>query len=224
MSSFPNANQRTRRVIIVDDHPMVRRGLRDLLADETDLQIIGECSSFSETLDLVEKKKPDLILIDISLEGGSGLELIKQIRARHPDVKMLVISMHEEELFAERALHAGAMGYLNKKEMSDDIVAAIRQVLSDKIYLSEQMTERMLSRQVRGGTEITTPALGGLTDRELEIFECIGHGQSTRQIAEERNLSVKTVESHRENIKRKLGLNNNIELMQRAFQWVIEQK
>ena len=223
--SSPDAGTRKgTRILVVDDHPMVRHGLIDMLQSEPDLIVCGEAADSSGTLELVERETPDLILMDISLADCSGIELIKQIKARRDSVRVLVLSMHDEALFAERALRAGAMGYLSKSEPRDTVIAAVRQVSSGKIYLSERMTNRMLTRQVRGGQEVLQPSLSDLSDREIEVFECIGRGMSTREIADQLNLSVKTIETHRENIKRKLGLERNIQLVQQAFQWVLEQK
>ncbi len=223
-NSKPGARGRATRILVVDDHPMVRRGLIDMLKDEPDLDIFGEAASFEDTLALLDKDRPDLILMDISLGDGSGVELIKQVRARHDGVRVLVLSMHDESLFAERCLRAGAMGYLSKGEDRETILAAVRQVAAGRIHLSQRMTNLMLSRQIHGGQEPEEPPLAELSDREIEVFECIGRGQSTREIAEQLHLSVKTVETHRENIKRKLGLESGIQLVQRAFQWVLEQK
>lgn len=213
---------RTTRVLIVDDHPIVRRGLAELISDEPDLEICGEAADSTEALRLIDSVRPDLIVIDISLQNGNGIELIKQIKARDQGIKMLVSSMHDESLFAERALRAGALGYVNKAEAAESIVEAIRVVLSGKVYVSSRLADRMLHRLVGGDENLERSAIDSLSDRELEVFEFIGKGQTTRQIAMKLHLSPKTVESHRENIKRKLNLANATELTRYAVEWVLE--
>jgi DNA-binding NarL/FixJ family response regulator len=210
------------RIFIVDDHPVMRLGLRTLISSEPDLEVCGETDNIPTALTLVEQGCPDIVLVDISLKGGSGIELIKQITARCPSLRILVVSMHDESLFAERALRAGALGYINKDEAINKGVDAIRQVLSGKVYLSDRMTEHMLGVMANRDRADGSP-LANLSDRELEVFEQIGHGVGTREIAEQLMLSVKTIETYRENIKRKLVLQTNTELIRRAVQWVLEQ-
>ena len=212
----------TSKILIVDDHPMVRLGLRQLIENEPDLSVCGEASGSGEALDLVSKTSPDLILVDITLNDGHGIELIKQVHAQHEHIKMLVMSMHDETLFAERALQAGAMGYINKEEANDKALEAIRQILKGKIYLSERMSEHMLMRMANKDKPQELSPIETLSNRELEVFEQIGLGLSTRKIAERFHLSVKTIETHRENIKRKLNLQTANELTRSAFQWVLE--
>ncbi|MFO7653960.1 MAG: response regulator transcription factor [Candidatus Krumholzibacteriia bacterium] len=209
------------RIGVVDDHPAVRQGLVAFLAGRPDLEICGEAGDPATAIDLVEKHHPNLLLIDISLADGSGLELIKQIRSRFDAVRMLVYSMHDEMLFAERVIRAGASGYVSKSEGLDTLCDAIDQVKRGKIHLSARMTEAIVDRRLRGAAEDGLPSPADLSDRELEVFEALGRGLSTREVADRLNLSVKTVETHRENIKRKLGLHKNVELLQRAFQWVM---
>jgi DNA-binding NarL/FixJ family response regulator len=210
-------------IVIVDDHPVVRHGLCRLIADEPDLQVCGETSTAAKALSVIESTGPDLVLIDVSLEEGSGLELIKQVKASHPDIRMLVISMHDETLFADRALNAGAMGYITKQKATTDLIQAIRQVLNGQVYLSEQMTGRMLNRLVDHEQPVDNNPVERLSDRELEVFELIGQGANTRQIADHLHISAKTVETHRENIKKKLDIEANLGLIRRAIQWVLEQ-
>lgn len=215
---------RPARILVVDDHPVVRFGLREMLSHEPDLDVCGEAASASEALSLLDSLTPDVAIIDLSLRGTSGLELIKQIRNRRPEVKMLVSSMHDEALFAERALQAGAMGYVQKREAVDEIAGALRRVLEGKIYLSSEMTQRLLGKTARVASgEKAAPVLGvaSLSDRELEVFSLIGEALTTQQIAERLHLSVKTIESHRENIKRKLDLANTNELIRRAVEWTL---
>lgn len=206
-------------VFLVDDHPLVRRGLRELLSSEAGLQVCGEAESADEALARLDDTACDLAIIDISLPGPNGLELIKRLQARFPDLAILVYSMHDEAIYAERALRAGARGYLQKQEPTDRVVAAVRRVLDGHLSLSPSMTDRLLGNHTRD--ERRHP-VSRLTDRELEVFDLLGQAQGTRQIASQLNLSPKTVESHRENIKRKLGLRNHNELMRRAVQWVLE--
>ncbi|MFW6033040.1 MAG: response regulator transcription factor, partial [Phycisphaeraceae bacterium] len=184
------------RVIIVDDHPIVRHGLGQLIQTTNDMEVCGEAATASEALQVIREEEPDVAVIDISLEGGNGLELIKQIKAQGSDMKMLVSSMHDEMLYAERSLRAGAMGYINKIEGTERIIEAIRQILSGRIYLSGNMTERVLQRMMRGEAEPTVSPVEYLSDRELEVFEMIGQGLTTRQIAKKLHLSPKTIETH----------------------------
>lgn len=217
------ATRRTSRIMIVDDHPVVRKGLAEMLEQESDLEICGEAGDVPDAVAMVDDVLPDLMIVDVSLEGGSGLELIKQVKAINSDIKMLVWSMHDESLYAERVLHAGAKGFISKQEPTETICAAIRQVLSGKVWLSPRMTNQMLHRAVGGDADLDQSPVAALTDREIEVFEMIGQGLMTREIAEKLHLSIKTIETHRENIKRKLNLTNSAQLGRYAAQWVIEQ-
>jgi DNA-binding NarL/FixJ family response regulator len=217
------AKGRKAKILIVDDHPVVRRGMRGMIEEEPDLAVCGEAADATEALHLFREHKPDLMVIDISLRDGSGIELIKQIRAADTAVKMLVASMHDETTFAERVLHAGALGYVNKEEAADKIVEAIRTALAGKVFLSERMTERIMSKLAYGKPPDERAAVDTLSDRELEVFELIGKGASTRQIADRLHLSPKTVETHRESIKKKLNLRDGTELVTRAVRWVVEE-
>jgi DNA-binding NarL/FixJ family response regulator len=213
--------RRKYKVLIVDDHPIVRRGLADLIAGRADLEVCGEADGVAEGLRQVEAAQPDLVLVDLTLRGGHGLELIEAIAARHPQVKALVSSMHDESLFAERALRAGASGYISKQEPPERLIEALRQVLRGEIYLSPRMASRLLHRVTSGEPLDKTP-VESLSDRELEVFQMIGQGQTTKQIAQTLNLSHKTVEAHREKIKAKLNLKNSSELSRHATLWVLE--
>jgi DNA-binding NarL/FixJ family response regulator len=213
---------RVARILIVDDHPIVREGLAARLARQPDLKVCGEAEDVADALEIVKTAKPDLVIVDLSLKTGQGLELIKKIKARNDDVKMLVSSMYDESLYAERALRAGASGYINKQEISEKLIDAIRQVLAGKMYLSPKMTERLLQRAVGAAPQLVQSPIETLSDRELEIFKMIGKGNTTRQIANELHLSIKTVETHRENIKGKLNIPNSAELSREAVQWVME--
>lgn len=214
-------DQCTSRIMIVDDHALVRHGLGQLISGEPDLEVCAQAATMDEAMDLLSTD-PELIVVDISLKEGSGIELIKQIKAKHPEVQMLVSSMHDESLFAERALHAGAKGYINKQESTDKVLDAIRHVLDGHIYLSPKMTDRLLHGVVEGQKVPETSSIEKLSDRELQVFELIGQGMSTRQIANQLHLSVKTIETHREHIKSKLNLKNGAELSRHAVRWVLE--
>ena len=206
--------------MIIDDHPVVRHGLRELLKTELDFEVCGEAGDADEALRLIPDLAPHLVIVDLSLGESSGIDLIKRLRALQPTLKVLVASMHDESFMAERALRAGAMGFASKHEPVERLIDAIRTVLANGMYLSPNMTSRLVQATVPHGVERHSPVTR-LSDRELEVFEAIGHGRSTRTIAENLKLSVKTVETHRENIKRKLGLASSGELIQRAWQWIL---
>ena len=209
------------KVLLVDDHPLVRRGLADLIAGEPDLEVCGQASDVAEALQEVERTHPDLVVIDLTLKGGHGIDLIEKIKARSEQVRMLVSSMHDEMLFAERVLRAGAMGYVTKQESPETLLGAVRQVLRGEVYLSARMTSRLLHRVAAGGPPLESP-LEILSNREIEVFEMIGQGLTTLQIARRLELSPKTIETHREKIKQKLNLKNSAELSRRAVQWVLD--
>lgn len=211
------------RVLIVDDHPIVRHGLAELIAHEADLEVCGEASDTPEALRQVEATQPHVVIVDISLKSGHGIDLIEQIKAKDERIKMLVSSIHDESLFAERALRAGAMGYINKQEATEKVIDAVRQVLRGEIYLSPRMSNRLLHTVV-GGDRLDQNPIEGLSNRELEVFEMIGQGLTTKQIAGKLHLSPKTIETHREKIKMKLNLANSTELSHRAVQWVLENR
>ena len=209
------------RILIVDDHPLVRTGFAQLIGDCPDLEVCGEAADMAEALRQLDDNNPDLAIIDLSLAGGSGLDLIEHIKSREQGTLMLVASMHDESLYAERVLNAGARGYINKQEAQDSIIRAIRQVLDGKIYLSEAMTERMLSGMVDRRDDKRD--IERLSNRELQVFELIGQGVTSGNIATRLNLSVKTIETHQANIKRKLHLKSAHELNQHAIRWVMNQ-
>ena len=214
--------QRTKhRILLVDDHPLVRRGIADVLNREKDLEVCGEAADVSEAMRELERTHPDLVLVDLTLKSGHGIELIEKIKASDPRVKTLVSSMHDETLFAERVLQAGAMGYLTKQEPPETLLGAIRQVLRGELYLSPRMTSRLLHRVAAGGPSQEDP-IKSLSNREIEVYEMIGQGLTIQQIAARLHLSPKTIETHREKIKQKLNLKNSTELNRRAVQWVLE--
>lgn len=208
------------RVLLVDDHPILRAGLSRLINQEADMTVAGEAEDAPKAFDLVSKLSPDVVLVDVSLKGGNGIELIKNLKARYPDLPMLVLSMHDETLYAERALRAGGRGYIMKEEAIEQVLVGIRKVLAGEIFLSERMKNRMLQQMAGNKGKVVSSPIELLTDREIEVFRLIGEGHSTRQIAGELHLSVRTVEAYREYIKVKLNLKNAIELAQHAFHWV----
>lgn len=209
------------KILIVDDHPLVRTGFAQLIHDTPDLEVCCEAGDMSTALQFLNKITPDLAIIDLTLSGGSGLDLIEHIKARNPKILTLVASMHDESLYAERVLAAGARGYINKQEAQDKIISAIRQVLSGKIYLSEAMTDRILNN-VAGGTH-DKHGIKSLSNRELQVFEMIGQGIAPSSMAKILNLSIKTIETHQAHIKKKLGLTSSHKLTHRAIRWVLEQ-
>ncbi|MSR59914.1 MAG: response regulator transcription factor [Planctomycetaceae bacterium] len=211
------------RVLVVDDHPFMRRGLAQTINDQPGMQVCGEAGSVAEALLLMESAQPHLAVVDISLGGSSGIDLIKAIREKWPDTKVLVSSMHDETLFAERSLRAGALGYVDKGAPPDAFVTALKRVNSGQVYLSDRMTGRMLDRVLTDGAHDQRSGIDKLSNRELQVFEMIGKGMVSKQIAAKLGLSPKTVETHREHIKGKLNLNNASELTRHAVQWVLEQ-
>lgn len=214
------AGKKTRRtILLVDDHPIVRQGLMQMIDHERDLSVCGTAEDSQQALDQVAALQPDLVLLDISLKGCNGIELLKNIKVRYPRLMVLMLSMHDESLYAVRALRAGAVGYVMKQEATERVLTAIRQVLNGEIYLSEKMEKKMMQQLVGGRSARTGSPLEDLSDRELEVFGLIGQGHGTRQIAEQLHLSIKTVESHRAHIKEKLNLKNANELIQHAIQW-----
>lgn len=210
---------RKTRVLIVDDHPILRHGIAQLVGRESDFDACSEAGTIDEAMALLDKQPTDVAIVDLSLEEQSGLELIRRARASHPKVQCLVLSMHDERLHAERALRAGARGYLMKQEATRKIVTALRQVCAGRIYLSDAVSSEILGR-LASGSEQSDPArsaLGGLSDREMEVLRLIGRGLKTGEIAQTLHRSVHTVEAHRANIKRKLGLRTSGDLARAAF-------
>jgi DNA-binding NarL/FixJ family response regulator len=211
-------------VLIVDDHPLVRSGLHELIKHEPDLEVCCEAASLEEAVQCLGHCSPDVAIVDISLPDGSGLDLIKRLRLRNPDTRILVLSMHDETLLAERALRAGALGYINKEEAAMNIIAAIRQILKGKTWVSQRMTEHLLRTGAASAPESLDSPVECLSNRELEVFELIGRGLSTGEIAGKLHLSVKTIETHRARIKKKLNIDSGGELTRRAMQWSFERQ
>ncbi len=216
---WPATGPGKRRVLLVDDHPIVRQGLVGLINRQKNLVVCGQTGSGRETPELARRLNPDLAVIDVSLKDTSGIELLKTLKLQQPRLPLLVLSMHEEGLYAERALRAGAMGYIMKQEPADVILKAIQSTLNGEIYLSDRIKEKILHHLVEGKSGREGFSVDLLSDRELEIFQLIGNGFGTRQIAEKLHLSVKTIESYRESLKQKLQLKDKSELVQQAIHW-----
>ena len=208
------------KILIVDDHPLVREGLTRFINLQPDMCVCGEAATAHQALKAMPVLKPDIVILDLTLAGSNGLDLIKDMKLRSLKSLVLVLSMHDESLYAERALRAGAKGYIMKEEASKEVLKAIRRVLDGEIYLSEKMAAKMLHKVAEGKSDAKTLPEGALSDRELQVFELIGRGRGTRQIAEELHISAKTVESYRAHIKVKMNLSNAHELTQHAVHWV----
>jgi DNA-binding NarL/FixJ family response regulator len=207
------------RVLVVDDHPIVRQGLALLIDQEPDLMVCGEAEEAESALAAIAASRPDVLLLDLSLPGPDGIDLLKAIRSTDPDLPVLVLSMHDESTYAERALRAGANGYIMKQEATENVLVALRRILRGEVYVSDRVATTML-RQIASGTgKPSQTPIARLSDRELEVFRLIGGGHGTRQIAEELRLSVKTVESYQAHIKEKLALQSSRDLVQRAIEW-----
>ena len=206
-----------RRVLLVDDHAIVRHGIRMLIDEAADLRVCGEATDAVEALRYVDELGPDVVLVDLSLGTSSGIDLLKELKTRHPQLPTLVVSMHDEAVYAERALRAGARGFVGKHERSETLLAAIRRVLAGEVHVSPRTSNQIL-RGLSGGSEKT--GVDRLSDRELAVLELIGRGRQTREIATQLRVSVKTIEAHRARIKRKLEIRTGAELAQRAVEWV----
>lgn len=211
--------QARRRVLLVDDHPIVLQGLRRLIAGEGDLEVCAEAGTVREARQAIREYAPDVVVIDISLKEGDGIELVKEVRAHHPSLPMLVLSMHDESVYAKRLLAVGANGYIMKQAATGQFLTALRRVLEGGVYVSESVSARMMRKPATGGNAASAGSIERLSNRELQVLQMIGRGLSTRQVAEALNLSVKTVESHRLSIKRKLDLATNAQLVQYAVNW-----
>lgn len=207
------------RVFVLDDHPIVRQGIIQLINQEQDLTVCGEAEDYQGAMDLVDQQKPEIILIDISLNGSSGLEFLRSLKARHPNIPALILSMHDEMLYAERVIREGARGYIMKQEATEKILTAIRKVLSGQMYLSDKMMARVLEKQY-GGVSVGVSPIEVLSDRELEVFRLIGEGKTTFNIAKQFHRSIKTIETYRSRIKDKMCLKHNMELIRYAMHWL----
>ncbi len=209
-----------RRIVLVDDHPIVRQGIIMLVEPEDDLDVVGEAESAHEALEVIEETRPDIAVVDLTLKDSSGLELIKDIGVRFPKLPALVLSMRDEGFYAERCLRAGARGYVTKEEGPQKVIEGVRKVLAGQIFISDRMATKVMAKIVRGSGEGDQSPIESLSDRELEVFELIGNGHATREIASRLHISTKTVDSHREHIKEKLQLDSATDLLKHAIQWV----
>ncbi|MHC4706564.1 MAG: response regulator transcription factor [Planctomycetota bacterium] len=210
----------TRKVLIVDDHPIVRDGLVTLINHENDLKVCGEAEEPLQALEAISELKPDVVIVDVTLKGSNGIELTKSIKARFSGLPVIVLSIHDESIYAERALRAGAQGYLMKEVVSERIIAAIHTVLGGEIYVSNAMSKRMLRKLAGGKVDTISGPVDSLSDRELEVFRLIGQGHKVSKIAQRMHLSIKTVETYRARIKEKLSLADADELLKYAIKWV----
>jgi DNA-binding NarL/FixJ family response regulator len=223
MASKPEITSHTKKytVLLVDDHPIVRQGLALLIDREGDLLVCGEAEGSHTAYHAIETLHPDIVVLDISLSGPDGLDVLKEIRMKRADLPVLILSMHDESIYAERAMRAGANGYIMKQEATEKVLIAIRRILQGDVYLSDRLTRTMLQQFIRGSVPAKSSPLVNLTDRELEVFRLIGEGHGTRRIADELHLSVKTIESYQAHIKEKLALRNARELVQHAIEWTV---
>ena len=207
-------------VLIVDDHPTLRRGLAALIESESNLAVCGAVATCRAALVAIGESHPDLVIVDLALGEGDGLELVKEMKARHREIPTLVLSMHDEAVYAERCLRAGARGYIEKQQLDETVLVAIHRVLEGETYMSPALQRRLAAKYVGGRTIETDSPLNTLSDRELQVFRLVGEGRTTRQIAGTLTLSIKTIESHLEHIKNKLAIRSSTELARRATQWV----
>lgn len=208
------------KVFLVDDHPLMRQGVAQLIDSQTDMMVCGEAEDATSALRGIERTQPDAAIIDISLRGTNGIELIKNLKALYRFLPILVLSMHDEAVYAQRVLRAGALGYVMKQEAADKVVAALRRIMSGEIYVNERVGSQMLHQALTGRGKPNGSPIDRLSDRELEVIQAIGQGKATREIALDLNVSVKTIESHRAHIKDKMGLKNASELVKFSVQWV----
>lgn len=214
----------TKKVFVIDDHPVVRQGLIQLIDQEADLVVCGESDDPTDALALLAATQPDLLILDLSLSNGDGIKFIKTIRHDHPDIAVLVLTMHEETFFAERALRAGAAGFLTKQEASENVLAAIRTLLAGDMYVSDRISPRLVKRLLDGGSLRDAPPQSKLSDRERQVFKMIGRGRTVPEIADELELSTKTIETYRGHIKEKLYLRDSMELTQYAVRWSLRRE
>ena len=217
------AQSTKKNVLVVDDHPLLRQGLALLINQQQDMQVCGEAEEAHAAMQAVTQRRPDIMILDISLNGPDGLELLKSIRASDPDLPVLILSMHDEAIYAERALRARANGYIMKQEATEKVLVAVRRILNGELYLSDRMSNKMLQHYIGGAPSMIQSRISSLSDRELEVFRLIGEGRATREIAEELHLSIKTVETYQAHIKEKLALRSGRELIQHAIQWKINE-
>jgi DNA-binding NarL/FixJ family response regulator len=211
-----------KKILIVEDHPLFRRTLVQLINRELGMSVCGEADNIKDAMAIIEAEHPDAAIVDLTLQGSSGLELIKDLKAQNNPLPVLVLSMHEERLYAERVLRAGAKGYISKQESADDVIEAIRKVAAGGMYVSERVTGSILERLGHADKAVQPSGVDVLSDREIEVFQLVGKGLNSREISERLGLGLTTVDSYRARIKEKLGIRNAAELYQRAAQWVAE--
>ena len=210
------------RILIVDDHPAVRDGLAVRISSQPDMEVCGEAADVADALEVFEATQPDLVVVDVQLKTGDGLDLVKRLKVRNEDALILVWSMYPDALYAPRALRAGALGYINKEKTTDRIVDAIRRVRDGKVYVSEEMAEKLLSDKVGGQRSVNASPVDSLSDRELEVFRLIGDGLTASEIARRLHLSTHTIDTHRQRIKQKLNLETASELTRTATRWMLD--
>jgi len=218
-SKSPRKPPRHTRILLVDDHPLVRERLAEIINSETDLRVCGEAEDRHQALEVIKAARPNFVIVDITLKNSDGLELIKDIHSRWPGLRMLVVSMHDESLYAERAIRAGALGYITKQEATRNMLVAIRRVLGGNIYLNDRIATQIISRLTASAHAVATSPADLLADRELQVFELTGRGLNTRQIAERLHIGVKTAETYRARVREKLKLKDASELLQSAISW-----
>ena len=214
-----NKTDKRKKILIVDDHPIVRQGLAELINHEKDVVVSGQAEDAFQAMKIIRSDMPDMVIVDISLADTSGLELIKDLKVQYPELPILTLSMHDETLYAERALRAGAKGYIMKQQCTEKVIDAIHKILMGQVYISDRMASKMVRKLVGVKQETGVSPIDCLSDRELEVFLLIGQGNGTRQIAEQLHLSVKTIETYRSHIKEKMNLGDASELLQYAIQW-----
>lgn len=219
----PAVAPRRVKVLLVDDHPLMRQGIKALISQHDRFEVCGEAENAPRALELVAKLQPDLAIVDISLQSTNGIELTKGLRSQLPSMQVLIISMHDENVYAERALRAGAMGYVMKHEAGEKIIVAMEEILDGEVHLSDRVKGRMLHRFVQHRTNVLISPMDKLSDREMEVFQLLGNGYGTREIANLLNLSVKTIDSYREHLKEKLSLSTGNDLVRHAIQWTKSQ-
>ncbi len=212
----------TARIVLVDDHPTFRMGIRSSFAIEPDLEVCAEADNLAEALKVVDRERPDLVVVDVKLGGDSGIDLVQRLSTRDASLKILVLSMYEEELYADRALKAGARGYLSKDAPTATVLEAVRHVLGGGIYLRPEVSEHLVHRMLIGRDGLAEDPVKALSNREMQVYELIGHGRSTKEIADQLHLSVHTIETHRQRIRTKLDLANGTDLVRSATQWMLE--
>ena len=217
-------NEKMIKILIVDDHPVVRQGIKDIIEREGNIKVTAEADSASEAMDIIRKDTPDLAIIDITIKGNiNGVELVKAIKDRYPEVNTLVLSMHNESLYAERSIRAGAKGYLMKEDAPKNIINAIYKIMEGDLFISDETSRRIVNKVVQGSSDALGLNIEKLSNREFEIFRLIGNGFSSKEISKKLNLSVNTIESHRRNIREKMNFVDSAEMVKHAIQWVIMQ-